>query len=91
MPAAERTSSSRGNCDHKGRVDALPGFIAGPKVIAKRFYDAIRRDGDVGCAAADHPQHRFENTSNGGNLAALLVPRGGQRVEVSEQLISTVD
>ena len=51
----------------------------------------IGRDGNVGRAAANHVQHRPEHAAHGGDLAAVLIPRGRQGVVVPEQLVCAVD
>jgi hypothetical protein len=42
----------------QGRLDAVAGFVAGPKLVAKRFDDVIGRDADVRAALLDQFQDR---------------------------------
>ena len=51
----------------------------------------IGRHRDVRGAAFDHAQHRSEDAPHRGYLPAVLVPRGGQRVVVPEQLVCAVN
>jgi hypothetical protein len=51
----------------------------------------IGRDRDVRGAAFDHAQHRREHAPDRGNLAAVLIARGRQRIIVPEQLVCAVD
>jgi hypothetical protein len=48
-------------------------------------------DSDVRGATTDHPQHRRQDTANGRDFPALLVPGGWQRIVVPEQLVCAVD
>ena len=72
-------------------LDAFAGLVAWPQLVAKRFDDVIGRHGNVRGAALDHAQHRREHAADRGDLAAVLIPRGGQRVVVPEQLVCAVD
>ena len=51
----------------------------------------IGGNGNVRGAAFDHAQHRREHASDRGDLAAVPIPRGRQRVVVPEQLVCAVD
>ncbi len=51
----------------------------------------VGRNCNVRDAAANHAQHRPEHAAHRGDLAAVLVPRVGQGVEVPEQLVCAVD
>ena len=46
---------------------------------------------DVRCATLDHSQDGREYASNCRDLVTVLVPRRGQRVVVTEQLVCAVD
>ena len=71
--------------------NAFAGLVTRPQSVAKRFDDVIGRNGDVRGAALDHAQHRGEDASDRGHFAAVLIPRGRQRVVVPEQLVCAVD
>src|SRR5207245_8750447 len=51
----------------------------------------IRCNRNVGSAVFDHAQHRLENAAHGRDVPSLLIPCGGQRVVVPEQLVRSVD
>jgi hypothetical protein len=42
-------------------------------------------------AAVDHAEDRGDDAADGGDLAAVAVPGGGQGVVVTEQLVGSVD
>ena len=73
------------------RFDACAGLVAWPQPVAKRLDDVIGRNSDVRGAAADHAQHRRDDASDRGDLAAVPIPCGRQRVVVPEQLVCAVD
>src|SRR5437899_8453331 len=51
----------------------------------------IRCKRNVSTSVFDHAQHRLENAAHGRNVPSLLIPCGGQRVVVPEQLVRSVD
>ena len=71
--------------------DAFAGLVAWPQFVAERLDDVIGRNGDVRGTALDHAQHRREHASNRGDLAAVRIARGRQRVVVAEQFVCAVD
>ena len=48
-------------------------------------------DADMRGAAVDHGEDRGDDTPDGGDLVAVGVPGGWQCVEVTEQLVGSVD
>ena len=51
----------------------------------------IGGNGEVRGAAAQHTQDRREHASNRGDLAAIAIARGRERVIVAEQLVCAID
>src|SRR5206468_9119090 len=46
-------------------LDALPGLVVGPEVVAERLDDVIGRHTDVSRSGLDHLQYRMQHAADG--------------------------
>ena len=73
------------------RVDAVPGLVARPQVVAERLDHMVGGDAHVRRALAQELQHGADHPPDGGNLLAGRIAVRRRPEEVAEQLVGPVD
>src|SRR2546427_507227 len=72
-------------------LDALPGLVVGPEVVAERLDDVIGRHTDVSRSGLDHLQYRMQHAADGAEALILALAEMAPAVKLAEQLVRTVD
>src|SRR5207302_2403995 len=72
-------------------LDAFPGLVTRPEVVAEGLDDMIGRHPDVSCPRLDHLQHRMQHADHGAEGWILALVEAAQAVEVAVQFVRAVD
>jgi hypothetical protein len=72
-------------------LDAGPGLVIRPKPITKRLDHVVGGDAKVRVFALDHLEHGLEHADDGAVRAVHAFVEPAQSVEVTEELVATVD
>ena len=72
-------------------LDAGAGLVVRPKPIAKRLDHVVGGDAEVRVAALDHLEHGLQHTDDSAVRTVLAFGKPAQAVEVTEELVGTVD
>src|SRR6185503_5224744 len=67
------------------------GFVSRPYLVAERLDDVIGRHADVGLSGFENLQHALQHTDYCAERPILTLGKAAQTVEMSEQLVGTVD
>ena len=73
------------------RLDALPGLVARPELVAERLDHVVGGNADVGRALLDHLEHRLQHTDHRAERPVAALSEAAQAVEMAEQLVGAVD
>ncbi len=72
-------------------LDALPGLVLGPEVVAERLDDVIGGHPDVSRSGLDHLQYRMQHAADGAEALVLALAEMAPAVKLAEQLVRAVD
>src|SRR5262249_55561059 len=75
----------------KRALDALPGLVAPPEVVAEGLDDVVRRDAEVRRAPLDHLRDRVEHARDRAHRPILPLRGAPGAVEVAEELVGPVE
>jgi len=71
-------------------LNTFAGLVTGPEIVAIGLNDLIGCHGQMGGAFLDHAEHRSQDPAYRSDLTSLRVPRRGERVKVTKQLVRAV-
>src|SRR6266571_3157320 len=72
-------------------LDALPGLVVGPEVVAERLDDVIGCHTDVSRSGLDHLQYRMQHAADSAEALILALAEMAPAVKLAEQLVRAVE